>query len=128
MNYDAMTAFHLDQQADMTMATIRVPMQEASRFGIIDVDNEYRVPLLPGKAAEHPPSNLVNMGVYVFSLDVLNEVLWEDHHRSEFSHDFGKDILPRMIDSRSAGVRLPILGLLGGRGNGQSYWRPTWTC
>ncbi|MBE0409524.1 MAG: NTP transferase domain-containing protein, partial [Anaerolineales bacterium] len=77
MNYDAMVAFHIDLQADVTIATIRVPIEEASRFGIIGVDNEFRVLTFVEKP-ENPPSNLANMGVYIFNLGVLDKVLWED--------------------------------------------------
>ncbi len=63
MNYDAMIAFHTDHDADLTMATIRVPMGEASRFGIVGIGDEYRVQEFVEKPSQ-PPSNLANMGVY----------------------------------------------------------------
>jgi glucose-1-phosphate adenylyltransferase len=71
MNYDAMIAFHQDHGADLTMATIRVPIHEASRYGIVSVSDDYRLTSFIEKPA-NPLSNLVNMGVYLFRLDVLD--------------------------------------------------------
>ncbi len=83
MNYDAMIAFHQDHESNLTMATIRVPISEASRFGIVGVNEEYRVTSFVEKPAQ-PPSNMANMGVYLFNTDVLDKALWEDHHRPRF--------------------------------------------
>jgi glucose-1-phosphate adenylyltransferase len=94
MNYDALITFHRDQGADATLATIRVSKTDASRFGIVGVDENYRVQTFVEKP-DDPPSTLANMGVYVFNTDVLNRALWEDHQDSLSSHDFGKDILPK---------------------------------
>ena len=112
MNYDAMVAFHGDQGADLTIASIRVPVSEASRYGILDVGDDFRVNSFVEKP-QQPPSNLANMGVYIFNFQVLNDILWEDRERLGTSHDFGKDIIPRMIASGDAGVRLPLFRLLG---------------
>src|SRR5512139_3856431 len=59
MNYDVMTAFHMDHGADVTLATIRMPLSEVSRFGVVNIDEDYRVPSFVEKP-EHPPSDLVN--------------------------------------------------------------------
>jgi glucose-1-phosphate adenylyltransferase len=109
MNYDALVAFHIDHEADLTMATIRVPIEEASRFGIVDVDDDYRVRSFIEKPPQ-PQSNLINMGVYLFSLNVLNQALWDDHQRSDSSHDFGKDILPQLIHSGARVAAYPYSG------------------
>jgi glucose-1-phosphate adenylyltransferase len=121
MNYDALIAFHQDHEAELTMATIRVPLSEASRFGIVDVDEEYRVSSFIEKP-DRPPSNLVNMGVYLFNREVLDRALWEDHHRSDSSHDFGKDILPTMINSDARVVAYPYTGYWVDVGTVNSYW------
>jgi len=121
MNYDALIAFHQDHEADLTMATIRVPLSEASRFGIVDVDAEYQVSSFIEKPAQ-PPSNLVNMGVYLFNREVLDRALWEDHQRSDSSHDFGKDILPTMINSDARVVAYPYTGYWVDVGTVNSYW------
>jgi glucose-1-phosphate adenylyltransferase len=122
MNYDAMVTFHRDHQADLTMATFRVPIEEASRFGIVDIDEEYRVRSFIEKPA-NPPSNLVNMGVYVFETDVLNRVLWEDHQTTESSHDFGKDILPRLVREGANVYAYPYSGYWVDVGTVGSYWQ-----
>lgn len=123
MNYDAMIAFHNDHQADLTIATIRVPIEEASRFGILEVDENYRVVDFVEKPAQ-PPSNLANMGVYLFRLDVLNRALLEDHFRPDSSHDFGKDILPRLVkDGKTRVYAFPYTGYWVDVGTVYSYWQ-----
>jgi glucose-1-phosphate adenylyltransferase len=121
MNYDALITFHQDHEAELTMATIRVPLSEASRFGIVDVDEEYQVSSFIEKP-DQPPSNLVNMGVYLFNRDILDHALWEDHKRSDSSHDFGKDILPTMINSDARVVAYPYTGYWVDVGTINSYW------
>lgn len=123
MNYDALIAFHNDHQADLTIATIRVPLEEASRFGILQVDESYRVVDFVEKPAR-PPSNLVNMGVYLFRLDVLNRVLLEDHFLPDSTHDFGKDILPRLVkDGQTRVYAFPYSGYWVDVGTIYSYWK-----
>jgi glucose-1-phosphate adenylyltransferase len=122
MNYDAMIAFHLDHGAALTMATIRVPLSECSRFGIVEVDDAYRVASFVEKP-ENPPSNLANMGVYLFNLNVLDRVLWEDHQQSETSHDFGKDILPGLIARGERVYAYPYTGYWVDVGTVNSYWQ-----
>jgi glucose-1-phosphate adenylyltransferase len=122
MNYDAMIAFHTDHDADLTMATIRVPMSEASRFGIVDVGEDYRVQEFVEKPNQ-PPSNLANMGVYLFNRAILDQLLWEDHNTQESSHDFGKDILPRMIRRGNRVHSFPFTGYWVDVGTVESYWQ-----
>lgn len=122
MNYDAMIAFHMDHAADVTMGTIRVPLAEASRFGIVGVDDAFRVNSFIEKP-EKPPSNLVNMGVYLFNLHVLDKVLWEDRELASSSHDFGKDILPRMVSEGARVFAFPYSGYWVDVGTVDSYWQ-----
>lgn len=122
MNYDAMIAFHQDHQADLTMATIRVPLAEAPRFGIVGYSNDYRVTSFVEKPA-NPPSDMANMGVYLFSTSILDRVLWEDRQISGSSHDFGKDILPRMIASSRKIFAFPYSGYWVDVGTVNSYWQ-----
>jgi glucose-1-phosphate adenylyltransferase len=123
MNYDALIAFHIDQEADVTMGTIRVPIDEAARFGIVDVDENFQVVSFVEKP-ERPPSNLVNMGVYLFNIELLDQVLWEDHSRQESSHDFGKDILPRLVVGGDTKVcAFPYTGYWVDVGTVESYWK-----
>jgi glucose-1-phosphate adenylyltransferase len=122
MNYDAMIAFHMDHGAGLTMATIRVPIEECFRFGIVGVDNEYRVTSFVEKPA-NPPSNLANMGVYIFNLDLLDRLLWEDHEYPGSNHDFGKDIIPRLLKEGGRVFAFPYTGYWVDVGTVHSYWK-----
>ncbi len=117
-----MIQYHLANQADLTMATIRVPMEEASRFGILKVDKKYHVKSFVEKP-KNPSSDLINMGVYLFNRDLLDVVLWEDHQRENSSHDFGKDILPRLIESKARVFAFPYTGYWMDVGTINSYWQ-----
>ena len=122
MDYDPLVAFHVDHQADATLCTIRVAPEEASRFGIVTTDQSYRVTCFEEKPA-HSQSNLANMGVYLFSIEVLESLLREDSSRSDSSHDFGRDVLPRMV---AEGYRLsafPYSGYWVDVGTLESYWQ-----
>lgn len=122
MNYDAMIAFHMDHGAELTMATIRVPIEECSRFGIVGFDEEYRVNSFVEKPA-NPPSNMANMGVYLFNLNLLDRLLWEDHQQPGSSHDFGKDIIPRLIGEGGRVFAFPYSGYWVDVGTVESYWK-----
>ena len=122
MNYDAMIAFHNDHGADLTMATIRVPISEASRFGIVGYESDNRVTSFVEKPS-NPPSDLANMGVYLFNTSVLDRLLWDDHKRLDSSHDFGKDILPRMIKENFRVFAFPYSGYWVDVGTVSSYWK-----
>jgi glucose-1-phosphate adenylyltransferase len=122
MDYDTMITFHMDHQADLTLATIRVPREQASRFGVLKVDKDYRVRSFVEKPKE-PPSNLVNMGVYLFNRELLDQALWEDHIREDSSHDFGRDILPRLIRSKKKVISFPFTGYWMDVGTILSYWQ-----
>ncbi len=122
MDYDSMITFHHDHYADLTMATIRVPLSEASRFGIVGVGEDYRVTSFIEKPSQ-PPSDMANMGVYVFGTDVLDSALWQDHLRKDSSHDFGKDILPALIQSGAKVYAFPYSGYWVDVGTLGSYWQ-----
>ena len=122
MDYDAMISFHRDHQADVTAGVIRVPMEEASRFGILALNKNYRVKSFVEKP-DTPPSNLANMGVYLFNLDVLDRVLWEDHKSKETSHDFGKNIIPKLVESNARVFGFPYTGYWMDVGTIYSYWQ-----
>jgi glucose-1-phosphate adenylyltransferase len=105
MDYSKMLRFHLDKGADVTLATIEVPVAEARRFGIVAVDDDDRVTGFqekPETAASMPGSTavaLASMGIYIFKADVLIRALEEDAPRPESKHDFGKDIIPALIST-----------------------------
>ena len=122
MDYEPMISFHMDQQADLTMATFHVPMEEASRFGIIGTDDKYRVTSFLEKP-QNPPSNLANMGVYLFNRELLDQVLWEDKQDPESGHDFGKNILPKLVASDARVFAFPYTGYWMDVGTYQSYWQ-----
>jgi glucose-1-phosphate adenylyltransferase len=122
MNYALMIDAHLARQADLTLATITVPIWEASRFGIISLDAENRVTSFVEKPAE-PPSTLANMGVYLFNTEILDKYLLEDHNLSESTHDFGKDILPKMIADGARVFAYPYSGYWMDVGTASSYWK-----
>jgi len=122
MNYDAMIAFHTDHDADLTMATIRVPLEEASRFGIVEVARDYHVTTFIEKPTA-PPSNLANMGVYLFNREKLDHLLWEDHHNPDSTHDFGKDILPRLVRDGYKVFAFPFTGYWVDVGTIESFWQ-----
>src|SRR5215208_1847394 len=122
MDYEPMISFHLDQQADLTIGTINVPIEEASRFGILGTDTKYRVTSFLEKP-EKPPSPLANMGVYLFNRDLLDRVLWEDRINPESSHDFGKNIIPRLLESDARVFAFPYTGYWMDVGTAVSYWQ-----
>jgi glucose-1-phosphate adenylyltransferase len=122
MNYAKMIEAHQAYKADFTMATITVPLSEASRLGIVGVDADNRVTSFVEKPSQ-PPSNLANMGVYLFNTDVLNTVLLKDHNQPNSSHDFGKDILPRMVVEGARVYAYPYSGYWMDVGTASSYWK-----
>lgn len=122
MDYDLMIQYHLANQAELTMAVIQVPIEEASRYGVLSVDKKYHVKSFVEKP-KNPASNLINMGVYLFNRDLLDHVLWEDHQREDSSHDFGKDILPRLIKEKARIFAFPYSGYWMDVGTITSYWQ-----
>lgn len=122
MDYDAMISFHIDHQADLTVGTIRVPIEEASRFGILSMNDKYEITSFVEKP-ENPPSNLVNMGVYLFNRELLDRTLWEDRKRKRSSHDFGRDIIPYLVKSKARVFGFPYSGYWMDVGTAESYWQ-----
>ena len=121
MDYDVMLQFHREKKADVTVCTIRVPLDEGSRYGIVDVDENYRVREFVEKP-EQPPGNLASMGVYIFNYPVLEAMLEADAKRKASSHDFGKDILPRMIVEGMNVFAYPYGGYWIDVGTIDAYW------
>jgi glucose-1-phosphate adenylyltransferase len=121
MNYRKMIDFHEQNQADLTIATITVKPDEASRFGILGLDEQNRVISFVEKPAQ-PPSNQANMGVYLFNTSLLDRVLWDDHLLSESNHDFGKDIMPRLVKEGMKVYAYPFNGYWVDVGTVNSYW------
>ncbi len=122
MDYNPLIAFHLEHGAEATISAMRVPVSEASRFGVVCVDESNRVVSFEEKPAR-PRSNLVNMGIYLFNPDILEQVLWEDSLCAGSSHDFGKDILPRLVAGRARVFAFPFRGYWMDVGTIASYWQ-----
>ena len=97
MNYDKMLVAHKEANADATIAVIEVPMKEASRFGIMNTDESGRIVEFEEKP-EHPKSNLASMGIYIFTWKLLRKILMADIKNPDSNHDFGKDIIPTMLN------------------------------
>jgi len=106
MDYLKMLQYHVDKNADLTMSCIEVPRDEANRFGIVGVNENLLVtsfiekPNNPPEIPDKPGYSFVNMGIYVFNSSSLREVLTEMESKKIKSHDFGKDILPYMVETK----------------------------
>ncbi|WP_431802605.1 glucose-1-phosphate adenylyltransferase [Halobacillus andaensis] len=96
MDYSAMLEEHIEQDADATISVLPVAWKEASRFGIMNTNDDGRIIEFDEKP-EFPLSNLASMGVYIFKWEVLKRYLLEDEEKEGSSHDFGKDIIPAML-------------------------------
>lgn len=96
MDYSWMIEEHKKNKAEATIGVIKVPMKEASRFGIMSTDKTGRITKFAEKPAK-PESNLASMGIYVFNWQTLRNYLIEDAKIEESSHDFGKNIIPKML-------------------------------
>ncbi|MEM9056258.1 MAG: glucose-1-phosphate adenylyltransferase, partial [Pseudomonadota bacterium] len=104
MDYGRLLAFHAEQGADMTIACIEVPLDEARGFGVMSVNSDDRIfafvekPDDPEPLPDDPDQAMASMGVYVFNTEFLRDQLEMDAVREGSSHDFGKDIIPRIIE------------------------------
>ncbi len=121
MDYDVLIQYHRDKKAAATICTITVPLDEASRYGIVDVNDDYSVRSFIEKPA-NPPGNLANMGVYLFSYPILERMLKEDRDLTDSNHDFGKDILPRMVAEGMGVYAYPYGGYWIDVGTVEAYW------
>lgn len=97
MNYDKMLDEHKAAGADATIAVIEVPIKEASRFGIMNTDEDGRIVEFEEKPA-NPKSNLASMGIYIFNWKLLRKMLLADMKNPDSNHDFGKDIIPALLN------------------------------
>ena len=98
MNYSKMLKFHAKNNADCTIAALNVPIEEASRFGILNT-NEDGVIYEFEEKPKQPKSTLASMGIYIFTAEKLYKYLEEDSKNANSSNDFGKDVLPTMLES-----------------------------
>ena len=98
MNYAKMLKYHKENNADATIAVIEVPMKEASRFGIMNTDTQTGQIVEFEEKPEHPKSNLASMGIYIFNWKLLRKLLVADMKNESSNHDFGKDIIPTLLN------------------------------
>ncbi|MDH5517587.1 MAG: glucose-1-phosphate adenylyltransferase [Gammaproteobacteria bacterium] len=129
MDYGSMLAKHVENNADVTVGCIEVPIKKASAFGVMEIDENYRIknfiekPSVPEPMPDNPDEALCSMGIYVFNTDLLFELLIRDADSFNSSHDFGKDIIPYAIENYSVyGYRFS-----NAETHIQSYWRDVGT-
>ena len=121
MNYAKMLAYHKENKADATIAVIGVPMKEASRFGIMNTDETNRIYEFEEKPA-NPKSNLASMGIYIFNCKLLRKMLLADMKNPDSHHDFGKDIIPTMLNDGKAMYAYQFKGYWKDVGTIDSLW------
>ena len=129
MDYGEMLAKHVENNADVTVGCIEVPIEQASAFGVMGVENDYRIssfvekPQQPEAMPGHPDAALCSMGIYIFNKDLLFELLIRDADTPNSSHDFGKDIIPEAIKKYHV-YAYPYTDTASGI---QAYWRDVGT-
>lgn len=121
MNYDKMLDYHKEMNADATIAVIEVPMKEASRFGIMNTDGAGRIVEFEEKP-EHPKSNLASMGIYIFNWKLLRKMLLADIKDPDSHHDFGKDIIPQLLNDNRTLAAYKFKGYWKDVGTIDSLW------
>ena len=121
MDYSKMLRVHKEKGADCTMAVLDVPLEEASRFGIMSADEEGTIYDFEEKPKE-PKSTLASMGVYIFSWECLRRYLTEDEADPKSSNDFGKNIIPKMLAAGQKMVAYPFDGYWKDVGTIDSLW------
>jgi glucose-1-phosphate adenylyltransferase len=121
MEYDLLVKYHEQHKADATVCVIRVPIEEASRYGIMATDGQSNIVDFVEKPSE-PPGNLANMGVYVFKPEVLEDLLLEDAARMDSRHDFGYNIIPRMLQLGMKVIAYTFDGYWIDVGTVDAYW------
>jgi glucose-1-phosphate adenylyltransferase len=131
MNYGDMLRWHDAQRADVTIASIQVPPEEATRFGICDIDLEYRIVGFeekpqhgnPVRSRFNPGKVSASMGIYLFRTDVLLRALIEDAEDPRSSHDFGHDVIPRLMNT----TRVVAYNFVDMNAKEALYWRDVGT-
>lgn len=121
MNYQEMLSVHKKNNAVVTIAVMEVPWDEASRFGIMNVDEQDNIVEFEEKP-ENPKSNLASMGIYIFNWDTLKKSLIEDYKDENSDYDFGKNIIPKILNSKQKMVVYRFSGYWKDVGTVRSYW------
>src|SRR6201987_3894644 len=130
MNYGRMLRQHLDSGADVTVAVIEIPAEQAARqFGVIEVDKDYRIcgfeekPAQPKHSPHHAGYCNASMGIYIFNTQLMIPILLADSEDPKSHHDFGKDILPRIISK----YRVFAYNFVDENSSESLYWRDVGT-
>ncbi len=129
MDYGPMLARHLENNADLTIACLEVSLREASSFGVMTVNEQQQIvkfvekPSQPEALPDRPDTALASMGIYIFNTQFLYEQLIYDAQLTDSSHDFGKDIIPRIIHTHNV-FAYPFRDAHSGE---QAYWRDVGT-
>ncbi len=133
MDYELMLEQHVDQNADVTVGCLEVPRMEATAFGVMHVDEQDRIvaflekPADPPGIPDKPEMALASMGIYVFRSEFLFEQLRRDDEDPRSSHDFGKDIIPYLVENAKAVAhRFPSSCVRSGS-EPEPYWRDVGT-
>ncbi len=121
MDYNKMLEDHINNDADCTIAVLEVPMDEASRFGIMNTDENNRIIEFEEKPKQ-PKSNKASMGIYIFKTEKLFHYLTEDAKDPASQNDFGKNIIPTMLDKGEKMVAYPFKGYWKDVGTIKSLW------
>ena len=121
MNYDRMLDFHKENNADATIAVIDVPIEEASRFGIMNTRADNSIYEFEEKP-KVPKSTNASMGIYIFNWRILKKFLREDEKDKNSSNDFGKDIIPNMLNNGRRLIAYPFKGYWKDVGTIESLW------
>ncbi len=121
MDYAAMLDFHKEKEADCTIAVLTVPMEEASRFGIMNADEDGKIFEFEEKPKQ-PKSNKASMGIYIFSYKKLRQYLIDDENTPGSANDFGKNIIPAMLDAGEKMYAYPFEGYWKDVGTISSLW------
>jgi len=131
MDYDSMTKTHQKHNADVTVACMKVPVEEANQFGVMTTDEDHKIIRFEEKPDQARPCDndqdnaLVSMGIYIFNTKFLISILEDDSQNEHSSHDFGKDILPELIKTHR--VYSHRFGETDGRVSPDNYWRDVGT-
>ena len=121
MDYNKMLEYHKEKDAACTIAVIDVPLEEASRFGILNTHEDGEIYEFDEKP-EKPKSTHASMGIYIFSYKELRKYLIEDDENKNSSHDFGKDVLPAMLNAGERMFAYPFEGYWKDVGTIDSLW------
>jgi glucose-1-phosphate adenylyltransferase len=133
MDYGKLLAFHVENNADMSVACLEVPSADATAFGVMGVDDKSRVieftekPSNPASIPGRPGISLASMGIYVFNTKFLFEQLIRDADNKHSSHDFGKDLIPHMVAKYRVFAQSFEQSCVGGGPSLEPYWRDVGT-